>query len=238
MVRMFWVRFLARSLHRRYHSPPTFKMFLARCNAFHVSVQDNLEPPPSRPYDTCRLWADPVPTPSHALSRLQHRHLSPHLFLTGQDAYAFDQPLSFDASQVTDMTNMFWVRFPARLLHLRYSTSPPTLPAQLPALYTNPSFRACWGPHCWNRGTGWNPNLYLPILVHVYAACATTPPNARPYSPLSFGPPPWTLPRMNVVLFMRPTFSSAERKCFVQRQQASNQVCLGGQLRLPKHRLL
>ena len=47
-----------------------------------------------------------------------------------------------------------------------------------------------------------------------------------------------TLPRMNVALFMRPTVSSAGRKCFVRDQQAPHLVCLGGQLGLPKHRLL
>ena len=42
--------------------------------------------------------ASPAPTPK------------PAFFLTRQDAAAFDQPLSFDTSQVTGMTNMFWVR--------------------------------------------------------------------------------------------------------------------------------
>ena len=35
---------------------------------------------------------------------------------TRQYAAAFDQPLSFDTSSVTDMTTMFYVRFRLRLL--------------------------------------------------------------------------------------------------------------------------
>ena len=41
---------------------------------------------------------------------------------TRQDAAAFNQPLSFDTSSVTDMSYMFYVRFRLRLL--------PTLPSR------------------------------------------------------------------------------------------------------------
>ena len=50
--------------------------------------------------------------PAHALSRLQPtpRSTSYALLPTRQRASAFNQPLSFDTSSVTDMSNMFQVR--------------------------------------------------------------------------------------------------------------------------------
>jgi len=42
-------------------------------------------------------------------------------FWTRQRAYAFNQPLSFDTFSVTDMSNMFIVRFRLRLLPPRPS---------------------------------------------------------------------------------------------------------------------
>ena len=42
---------------------------------------------------------------------------------TWQAAYAFNQPLSFDTSSVTDMKGMFEVRFRLRLMSTIYSSS-------------------------------------------------------------------------------------------------------------------
>ena len=53
-----------------------------------------------------------APPPPHALPP-PSPHLAPHrtpLPLTRQLAYAFNQPLSFDTSKVTDMAYMFYVR--------------------------------------------------------------------------------------------------------------------------------
>ena len=48
------------------------------------------------------------PTPSRLSPRMSRPNAPP--CVTGQDAYQFNQPLSFDTSSVTDMTSMFWVR--------------------------------------------------------------------------------------------------------------------------------
>ena len=88
----------------------------------------NLESPPT----PLLVGQPPVPTPSHVLSRLPHRHHTPHLFLakvaylemnystsdgvcstpllTRQGAEAFNQPLTFDTSLVNEMEDMFRVR--------------------------------------------------------------------------------------------------------------------------------
>ena len=62
-------------------------------------------------------WALPVhaayaaAAPRLPASRFTPRPASHALFSTRQGASAFNQPLSFDTSSVTDMVQMFYVRF-------------------------------------------------------------------------------------------------------------------------------
>jgi hypothetical protein len=100
-------------------------------NMFHVRSARALTP--SRhgsglPPRACPL----APPPPHALPP-PGPHLAPHrmpLFSTRQYAYAFNKPLSFDTSKVTDMKDMFSVRS-ARALTLTTCGSglPPCMPA-------------------------------------------------------------------------------------------------------------
>ena len=66
------------------------------------------------------------PPPPHALPlpRPTPRPASHALLSTRQGASAFNQPLSFDTSKVTDMSRMFWVRY-ARALCPSLESSPP-----------------------------------------------------------------------------------------------------------------
>ena len=57
---------------------------------------------------TCRLC--PAADPRRPASRPTPRPASHVLLSTRQGAYAFNQPLSFDTSSVTDMNEMFAVR--------------------------------------------------------------------------------------------------------------------------------
>ena len=69
------------------------------------------------------------PTPSHLLARISSHIVCPLFISTRQQVSAFNQPLSFDTSSVTNMHYMFSVRSspcPARI-------SSPALPCMLPA---------------------------------------------------------------------------------------------------------
>ena len=64
------------------------------------------------------------PTPSHLPARTSPRILCA-LLSTRQQAYAFNQPLSFDTSSVTNMNSMFYVRSAREPWPPIFSCSPP-----------------------------------------------------------------------------------------------------------------
>ena len=91
------------------------------------------------------LLLAPPTTPLHPPACLPPHVVPPPMppLSTRQSATAFNQPLSFDTSSVTDMEGMFHVRsalslhswaFPARCLHRRHFRMPSCLPARLSPL--------------------------------------------------------------------------------------------------------
>ena len=98
-----------------------------------------------------------APAPSHALpppAARTPRPASHALPLTRQNAHAFNQPLSFDTSKVTDMSYMFYVRsaralapnslesgLPRACRLRRRRPTPSRLPARTSPRIARPSFR-------------------------------------------------------------------------------------------------
>ena len=129
--------------------------------------------PPSLESGHIHVHAACVPPPHHSPSRLPARTSLPPasnaLLSTRQRALAFNQPLSFDTSSVTTMTNMFSVRSPRALgpqalswafpLHASCVPPPHPRPSRLPA-HTSPSpHRMCPLPSTRQQASAFNQPL-------------------------------------------------------------------------------
>jgi len=101
----------------------------------------------SRAFSPCMPLVCRHHTPGPLASRLAplppHRMPSPS---TGQEASAFNQPLSFDSSNVTDMRNMFYVRS-ARALGPQALSQAPCMPTLPPRTLSPASRHAHLAPH-------------------------------------------------------------------------------------------
>ena len=141
---------------------------------------------------------------------------------TRQDAYAFNQPLSFDTSSVTRMWYLFDVRTLAPTTtrepasQLCRSRSPP---AHRP-LYTSPVFRpACTSPRF----------RYMPSPSGALGPCPA--PNLQPDPPLHadcFAAAPSFRSTRRLASY-RPPCDSAGYKLLVQRNQDADPLRMGGQ---------
>ena len=100
------------------------------------------------------------PTPSRIPARVSP---STSFVVTRQEADAVNQPLSFDTSSVTDMSNMFWVRS-ARALHLMCSWTLPRPCLRHHHSHAFPSPKPAFRPLCmppWQAARVFNQPLSL-----------------------------------------------------------------------------
>ena len=172
-----------------------------------------------------------------------------------QYARAFNQPLSWDTSRVTDMRYTFYVRC--------FSRAYPARPARKPAVAPSPMHAACTSrcsppPASWPAArpapcallatlgssrrpsiSRWAGTLPASRTCATYLTCAAP----RPLLPLpaAFRPLPCTACTPIVPVYprdaarvsphtsrVRPPCDSAERKLAVRRQQAAHPLCVGG----------
>ena len=211
-----------------------------------LAPQPPVGPSPYMPLAPPPLHALPPPGPApHSAS---YAPLS-----TRQQAYAFNQPLSFDTSSVTTMKNMFDVRSARvpwaqpsqsslpRACHLRHRR-PHALPPPGPNLapHRMPSFRLGQQASAFNQPLTFDTSKVATMqqMFHVRSARALWPPSfqsgpppmqaACRLHPMPFPPPgPRTSPRIAC-----PPFDSAERQLLVRRQQAAHPLRMGGHLGL------
>ena len=165
---------------------------------------------------------------------------------TRQEARAFNQPLSFDTSKVTDMNHMFYVRSaralapPALIRPLPVhagcvaATQRPHASRAVPRRASHARLSTRQWARAFNQPLSFDTSkvTYMSYMFLVRSARALTP---TALSRTLFVCTPLSLPSPHALSsrFACPPFDSAGRKLLVRRQQAAHPLRVGGHLGFP-----